>query len=498
MTRIAWLSPLHGDVFCKSSAFTKAILGVLPVDWDVELFVDDASLRSGLRTDTEGETAEPGWRNVAVHHFHRLCHRHAAKQFDLFVYQLEDCPACSFVQHALPLWPGICFVHDLNLNRLFLNRFRHCTAGTEIDDEARELFGDKVSPLGKWFERGWPLDVFDSFYARGLDVASRAGVAVLPCGAWKLRVAEARPNLSVEFVPMPVQSRPKQVSVGVSGRLRQELGLKSEDVVIGYSGRHLLQDRAEHVLSAYSALLDRLPFGDSGSIKAEQVHFVWLVSSEASFEQAQQKLERFDIGRELCKVAHVVLAEDEASFYRMFSVFDVFLGLSNDQLRGVPRPVFEAMARGIPAVLSDIVCAEEFPDSVCLKLPVGQGEKLAITTALEALVFDDRARRRFGVNGREYVEQVCNPVGVVEDITVLIDRYGRSLTAAVHDNWDACRLQSLRLEAELFADLSQRVLGGGKLGHDEDAGIDLYELTAKRAFDDFGWRALYPGAVIRR
>ena len=126
--RIAWISPVCDAHQLQSAAYSRGVLPHFAAGWEVEVFVGEEdwrelySRRSRLRVPTLEGTCYP------VFHYHRLYERLRSKPFDCFVYQIEDHRRCSYAARAASIWPGVCCLHDLNLNTLYLSWFSHATA----------------------------------------------------------------------------------------------------------------------------------------------------------------------------------------------------------------------------------------------------------------------------------------------------------------------------------------------------------------------------------
>lgn len=92
--------------------------------------------------------------------------------------------------------------------------------------------------------------------------------------------------------------------------------------------------------------------------------------------------------------------KDRISFLRGFDLF-----VLPSRLEGIPRCLMEAMAAGVPAIVSDIPgCQDLVPNNkVGLVFPVNRYEKLAV--AIERLAANDSARENAAQNGRELIEK---------------------------------------------------------------------------------------------
>lgn len=100
--RVAWFSPLpREDSSSLAAYFSYHLLPAMRESAEIELFHAVMNVREEL--------------SVPNHHFLRAMAEHARRPFDLFFYQVEDCPSAFFSRHHLGVAPGLVLFHHFRL-----------------------------------------------------------------------------------------------------------------------------------------------------------------------------------------------------------------------------------------------------------------------------------------------------------------------------------------------------------------------------------------------
>jgi glycosyltransferase involved in cell wall biosynthesis len=110
---------------------------------------------------------------------------------------------------------------------------------------------------------------------------------------------------------------------------------------------------------------------------------------------------------------------NETSVLRWLAAGDVYILLSS--LEGLPVSLLEAMACGLPAVVSDISANLQLIDNEQQGLVTPLGDVAATARAMERLLADAETRARYGAAGRQVVTAKYTSAQV-------LDRYERLLT----------------------------------------------------------------------
>ena len=87
---------------------------------------------------------------------------------------------------------------------------------------------------------------------------------------------------------------------------------------------------------------------------------------------------------------------------------DIVLNLRYPTVGESSGTLLRSLGLGKAVLVSDVGSFREFPDDVCLKVPVGAGEEDLIFEYLNLLVSRPEAARALGARARQYVAEECN------------------------------------------------------------------------------------------
>ncbi len=192
---------------------------------------------------------------------------------------------------------------------------------------------------------------------------------------------------------------------GPRAAARADLGIPGSAVVVGTIGRIAAQKNLELFLEMASRLV-RAPGA------AERLRFV-----VAGDGPARGELEASASARGLGR--HVIFTGACEDVPRMMSAIDLFV-LSSDA-EGLPNAVMEAMAAGRAVVATSVGGTEELvADGICGHL-VPPGDAAALTEHVGRLLWDPRARREMGRQGRARVEREFSVEKMVASTAALYD-----------------------------------------------------------------------------
>lgn len=398
--RIAWFSPIAESQLVRSVSFTRNVLPELPADWQVEIFTSDADWLS-----LAAELWEPTVCGSAVYPYQRAFLRHTEDPFDLFIYQLEDHPASSFVKAGMGVWPGVVFVHDLNLSRLEKSSISHATTEELLNDKAREEFGANVVSVGDLAARGWSTEIFERLYPLGMSELRKAGVIVAPNERSVDELKQRFPRIPVERCEFPIRLLSPEERVVHRAESRRALGIATEEFVIACAAQSAVEDRAYVALSAVAEQLR--------TEGARPVRLLWFVV-DAVAEQTIQRIVASHPDEQVRERTSVVRVNDGQTLKLLCCSADCLVNLKFDLLRGYTGFVHAALSAAVPLIMSDFGPSGEL--SAAVHVRVGRGEEQELIQVLEALRTDRKFARSVVLQMEEYCELVHDPRSVAEDI----------------------------------------------------------------------------------
>jgi glycosyltransferase involved in cell wall biosynthesis/SAM-dependent methyltransferase len=325
------------------------------------------------------------------------------ERFDLTVYQLGNNPHHEFVYLAALSWPGVVVMHESNLHHLvadmtvtrsdwdaYVNECEY-NGGAEARAFAERVRALEVGPD----YTGLPMTRRILESARGLIVHSRhmeqemrqagfAGpIAVIPHGAW--------------------------IPAGDRGGYRDRLGLDETTPLIGIFGFLKPYKRIAESLRAFRRLVRVVP--NARMILVGEPH-------------GELPLEAMIRAMQLSAHVRLLGFTPPEEFVGYLSACDIVLNLRYPTVGESSGTLLRSMGLGKAVLVSDIGSFREYPDDICLKVPVGAGEEDLIFEYLNLLISRPEVADELGTRAQEYVSRECSWEAVAR-------RYAEFLEAVV-------------------------------------------------------------------
>lgn len=423
MRRIAWFSPIRNNLNLRGARVSRLLLPLLCQETEVEVFVgnEDWDWLEGK----VGRSAE--FVGCPVFHYLNAYLRNKAKKFDAFVFVLEDEPAYEFVRQSLLLWPGVVIAFDLNLSRLEISQINYATTGEELNRKVTKLYGQDAPKLGDWIGRGWSVEVLDRFYPLGTQDLNSGQCFILPNEKLYFTSKTIFPQRPHYISPAPVRVSSIQSTRQGRERYRKELFVSDETFIVGFGGRHPLEDRYAQCLNAFRVFWSKLRDDQRGNVV-----FVWYVMGEPQIEEARRYLDRW-FGNTEMEMLRLVALDDDEEIAPALAATDIFLGTHVSDSRAGSSFLLLAMAEGVPTVVSMGDLGEDLPKNVALHIPLGEGESETLAAVLQCGFENPEFLRRVGEAGKEYVRVVCDPGSVLLDLKRILAEQRQFLELALDE-----------------------------------------------------------------
>jgi glycosyltransferase involved in cell wall biosynthesis/SAM-dependent methyltransferase len=308
-------------------------------------------------------------------------------RFDIALYHVGNNGHHDFVYEAALRHPGVVVMHESNLHHLMADLtikrgdwdayLREC----EYEGGAGALaFAERVRKLevGPDYE-GVPMTKRLLAASRGVVVHSRfmrqemraagfAGpTAVIPHGAW---IPQADRN-----------------------GFRHKLGLDEATPLVGIFGYLKPYKRITESLRAFRRLLRLVP-----NVKM-------ILVGEPHPEYPVEAMIR-TMG--LAASVRVLGFAPIADFVGYLGACDIVLNLRYPTVGESSGTLLRSLGLGKAVMVSEVGSFQEFPDDVCLKVPVGPDEEDLIFEYLNLLVSRPDVARQLGERARDYVARECN------------------------------------------------------------------------------------------
>jgi glycosyltransferase involved in cell wall biosynthesis/SAM-dependent methyltransferase len=321
-------------------------------------------------------------------------------RFDIALYHIGNNGHHGFVYETALRHPGVVVMHESNLHHLVADLtikrgdwdayVRECEY--EGGAEAR-AFAERVRKLevGPDYE-GLPMTRRILESARGVIVHSRfmqeemraakysGPCAVIPHGAW---IPEADRN-----------------------GFRHRLGLDETSPLIGVFGFLKPYKRIAESLRAFRRLIRLAPLAKMILVGEPHPEF-----------PVESMIRSMGLGANV-RVLGFAPIED---FVGYLGACDIVLNLRYPTVGESSGTLLRSLGLGKAVMVSEIGSFAEFPEDVCLKVPVGPGEEDLIFEYLNLLVSRPEVARRLGEKAREYVARECNWAAVAAQYTEFLE-----------------------------------------------------------------------------
>ena len=308
-------------------------------------------------------------------------------RFDIALYHLGNNPYHGFVYQAALRYPGVVVMHESNLHHLVASLtirqddwdayLRECEydGGPSALAYARRVRALEVGPdyegvpmIRRVLESARGAIVHSRFAAQQMRAAGfRGPLARIPHGAW-----------------IPRADR---------NAWRYRLGLDESPPLIGIFGFLKPYKRIAESLRAFRRLLRVAP--------AARMILVGEPHPEFSVESLIRSLG-------LSAAVRVLGFAPGDEFTGYMSACDIVLNLRYPTVGESSGSLLRALGLGKPVLISDVGAFREFPDDVCLKVPVGEGEEELIFEYLNLLAARPDVAREIGERAARYVQEECN------------------------------------------------------------------------------------------
>jgi glycosyltransferase involved in cell wall biosynthesis/SAM-dependent methyltransferase len=328
-------------------------------------------------------------------------------RYDAIVYQVGNNGYHDFVYETALRHPGVVVMHESNLHHLIAElTIRH----GDWDAYVRECEYNGGAPAREFAERvrrlevgpdyeGLPMTrrllessrgvvVHSHFMEREVRAAGFQGpVAVIPHGAW-----------------IPTADR---------NGYRHKLGLDELTPLVGVFGYLKPYKRIAESLRAFRRLIRLAP-------NARMI----LVGEPHPEFPIEPMIRSMGLSANVRLLGFTPIEE----FVGYLGACDIVLNLRYPTVGESSGTLLRAMGLGKAVLVSEVGSFAEFPEDVCLKVPVGAGEEDLIFEYLNLLVSRPEIAQALGERARDYVARECNWGAVARQYVQFLE--GKEVPAA--------------------------------------------------------------------
>ena len=308
-------------------------------------------------------------------------------KFDIAVYHVGNNGFHGFVYETALRHPGVVVMHESNLHHLIADltikrgdwdayvrecEFEGGAAALAFAEKVRRLeVGpdyDGVRMTKRLLERARGVIVHSRFMRGEMQAAGWKGpTAVIPHGAW---IPQADRN-----------------------QYRYKLGLDELTPLIGVFGFLKPYKRIAESLRAFRRLVRLVP-------QAKMI----LVGEPHPELPLDAMIRSLGLSANVRVIGFAPIEE----FVGYLGACDIVLNLRYPTVGESSGTLLRSLGLGKAVLVSDLGSFAEFPDDVCLKVPVGAGEEDLIFEYLNLLVSRPEVAKALGARAKDYVARECN------------------------------------------------------------------------------------------
>ncbi len=345
----------------------------------IALFSPLPPARSGI-ADYSAALLDPLERLAQVETFTEIPREFDPAGFDAIVYQLGNNPHHAFVYEMAIRHPGIVVLHEANLHHLIA----HMTIQRgDWDGYLREIEtgagAEALEYARRYVRTGDRAPAYDVPLLKSILARSRAAIVHSAAVEQELRAHDFRGQIA---------RIPHGAWIVDADRMlyRSRLGIDESTPLIGMFGFLKPYKRIAESLRAFARLSRVRP--NARMILVGEAH-------------EGMKLNLPPNAR------HIDFAPME-DFNGLLSACDVVLNLRYPTVGESSGTLLRAFGMGKAAIVSDVGSFREFPDEICLKVPVDSSEEDCLFEFMNLLVSRPEVARAVGAKARAWVERECS------------------------------------------------------------------------------------------
>lgn len=309
-------------------------------------------------------------------------------RFDAILYQLGNNSDHAFVYEMAMEYPGTIVLHEANLHHLIADltirrndweaylREVEFDGGAEALEHGRLVRALKVGPdyeglpmIRRVLSASKAAIAHSRFVeAQMRDTGFGGPIAVIPHGAWKEEAIDRT-------------------------AIRLKLGVEPGEPLIGIFGHLKPYKRITESLRAFQRLIREWP-------RAKMI----LVGEPHPEMQLESTIALLGLSANVRIIGHAPIDE----FTGLLASCDIVLNLRFPTVGETSGTLLRAMGLGRPVLVSDIGAFSEFPDEVCLKVPIGRDEERLIFEYLKLLITRPDLASAMGERARSWVMNECS------------------------------------------------------------------------------------------
>jgi glycosyltransferase involved in cell wall biosynthesis len=307
------------------------------------------------------------------------------------VYQIGNNPDHVFVYEAFNRKPGVLVQHDFNLHYLVEDTTLARGDSAGYRRIMREEYGEAGATLADLREIGifsesqkltLPLNRHLLHRAQGVIVHNR----------WVYDRMPAATRARTLVVPHHFSPTVVEVEGLTQAEAREKLGLPADGFMVLSIGFITPPKQVQATLAALARLRDQ----------GASFYFVVAGERNPSFD-IDTIIRQHGLEDRVVVTGYV----EESAFFQYIVAADCLVNLRHPTVGESSGTLARALALGLPAIVHNFGPSSEFPDDVVLKVPLEQGEPVALAATLNTLMGNPALRRTYGAAAQRHMLRHC-------------------------------------------------------------------------------------------
>jgi glycosyltransferase involved in cell wall biosynthesis len=329
---------------------------------------------------------------------------------EIHLYQLGNNIDHAYIVPILLRRPGIVVLHDVSLHHLV--------------DQMTLRWGDRQLYKGflsqEYGYRGRLIaDQFDQRNWRGRPIfytlpltrtLLSAATTVIVHSAYALtKVVAQVPDVPAQLVRHHVSRKAVDHAIAVPKHTdRLAIGVNDDRLLLVSLGFLTKAKQIGEVLNVLAACRGHLP----------PFHYYLVGQENKEDYNIQEQIRKYGLSGEVTITGYV----DEQTFFNYANASDIIINLRYPTGGETSGTLIRALALGACVIVNDIGPFSEYPDDVCVKIPVGSEQSNSLKRELLSLGLSARRRKAYGKSASEFMKRTHSMANSARLYTRTINR----------------------------------------------------------------------------
>lgn len=379
------LSPLKSGIVDYSE---KELLPFLKKYCDIDIYID-----SGYKP-----TNKDIMSSFSIYNYNKFPNN--ADKYDTILYHVGNSKFHMYIYDTLQKYPGMVILHDTFIHGLIWNKTIGKGDNKSYIRELSQIYGKPGIKIAEYginsqnfteIEFKCPLIRKVVQCSKGVIVHSNYGKNI---------VMEEWPDVVVKKISHPLALSMENTNLN---KIRKELGLNENTLIIGSFGFISMHKRMSVVLRAYKRFREEFPDSVLLVVGEDYIGLKSIINENNIKSVIQLGFVQFQKMNEYMHVS------------------DICINLRYPTAGETSGNVLRLMSMGKPTIVSNVGWFAELPDSCCAKVDINDHEEEMILQYMKMFASNRDLIVEMGGNAAEYILKECDPGKVANEYYMFIN-----------------------------------------------------------------------------